>query len=481
MYSAVLSKSPALVTDLYELTMAQGYWRHGMAGRLAVFQLFFRKAPFGGRFALACGMEDVLAYLRRWQFGDQDLAYLGRLTQTGGRPLFCSAFLEYLASLRFRGELLAVPEGTAVFPNEPILQVRAPLIVGQLLETALLNLIGFPTLVATKAARVCQAAQGDPVVEFGLRRAQGFEAGLVAARAAFIGGCVGTSNMLAGQMFNIPVRGTQAHSWVLSFDDELSAFRAYAQCYPDSCVLLVDTFDTIQGVRNAIQVALELKAAGHRLAGVRLDSGNLAELGRKVRAMFNEAGLTDVSILASGDLDEFRIAQLKSQGVPINSWGVGTRLVTAFDEPALTVVYKLAAIQGENGLWKDRMKISSERAKHTIPGMLRVRRFYQQGRAVCDVLYDERDNELDVFPRRQGKELVGMEARDLLAILLAGEEAPRPLPSLSEIREHVQQELASLPQDVLHLRSPKRFDVYLSRGVQKRQREVMKQAKEAGR
>ena len=471
-YANAICSHPALLTDLYQLTMAQGYWRQGWADRRAVFHLFFRRAPFGGRFAVACGMEAVVEFLKRWRFTDEDLDFLATLKASDGRALFCQEFLDYLAGLRFEGEVLAVEEGTLIFAHEPFLRVQAGLLVAQLLETPLLNLVGFATLVATKAARVTLAARPDPVIEFGLRRAQGFEAALIAARATYIGGCVGTSNVLAGKLWNIPVRGTQAHSWILAFGDERRAFQAYAESYPSSCVLLVDTFDTIQGVKHAIEVAQTLKENGHRLVGIRLDSGDLLSLSQKARQMLDEAGLNDVLILASGDLDEYRISRLKAAGAQINAWGVGTRLTTAFDEPALSVVYKLAAIEAEDGNWHDRMKISAESAKQTLPGILRVRRYHVADQPQMDVIYDERDSRELQLPS-QGRDGFSAEGTtELLQPLWMGSEPVYRERSLKEIREYVQHQLAAFPAEYLSLRGAKAFPVKMARGVARRRRQL---------
>ncbi|MGQ9770080.1 MAG: nicotinate phosphoribosyltransferase [Thermogutta sp.] len=471
LYNRAIVASPGLVTDLYQLTMAQGYWEHGLAERNAVFQLFFRRPPFGGRFLLVCGIQAVIDFLQHWRFSEEDLKYLGSLAASDGRSLFCAEFLNYLRQLSFRGKIWGVPEGTPLFPNEPILRVEAPLAIAQLLETPLLNLVGFASLVATKAVRVCRAAAPNPVIEFGLRRSQGFEAGLIASRAAYIGGCLGTSNVLAGSVFKIPVRGTQAHSWVLSFDDEAAAFAAYAKTYPTNCILVVDTFNTMAGVKNAIAVAQELKAKGHRLLAIRLDSGDLAKLSRLAREMLNEAGLQDVIILASGDLDEYQLTRLKLQGACVDAWGVGTRLATAFDEPALTVVYKLTAIQNERGEWEDKMKISSEKAKRTIPGILRIRRFYSQDKAVCDLLYDERDDERDVAPAVLNRPAI-TKTRDLLVELISETGIAADVPDLQTTRQYAQAELLSMPEDILSLRQPAPFKVLLSKGIRRRQRRL---------
>src|SRR6267154_3372436 len=301
----------ALLTDLYQLTMAYGYWKTGKADQEAVFHLLFRKQPFQGGFTLCCGLADSIQYLRGFKFEKSDLEYLGQLKGNDGKRLFEPGFLKYLGSLKLRLDVDAIPEGTVVFPQEPLLRIRGSILQGQLVETALLNLLNFQSLIATKAARVCLAAKGDPVVEFGLRRAQGIDGALTASRAAYIGGCRGTSNVLAGKVFGIPVKGTHAHSWVMSFDDELESFEAYARAMPNNCVFLVDTYNTLEGVRHAAVAGQKLKAAGHRMIGIRLDSGDLAYLSIEARKILDEAGLEDASILASNDLDEHIIASLK--------------------------------------------------------------------------------------------------------------------------------------------------------------------------
>ena len=308
-----MSRFSPLLTDLYQLTMAAGYWHHGRASQEAVFHLFFRRPPFGGGYAIAAGLADVIGFLTDFQFRPEDLDYLASLTGNDDRPLFAPAFLDFLAALRFTGDLDAMPEGTAAFAHEPLLRVRAPILEAQLLESALLNFVNFQTLIATKASRVCRAASPHPVLEYGLRRAQGPDGALSASRAAFIGGCEATSNVLAGQRFGIPVRGTHAHSWVMSFDSEPDAFAAYADAMPGNCTLLVDTYDSLDGIRHAIATGLELRRRGHRLAGIRLDSGDLAWLSQQARQMLDAAGLHDTAIVASNDLDEEVIASLRQQ------------------------------------------------------------------------------------------------------------------------------------------------------------------------
>ncbi|MBN2493399.1 MAG: nicotinate phosphoribosyltransferase [Deltaproteobacteria bacterium] len=379
-----------LLTDLYQLTMAYAYWKTGLADREAVFHLSFRKKPFQGGYAIACGLETACELLSGFGFDDESLSYLASLAGNDGKPLFEPGFLDYLADLRLGCDVHAVPEGSVVFPHEPLLRIKGPIAQCQIVETPLLNCINFETLIATKAARICLAARGDPVLEFGLRRAQGADGGLHASRAAFVGGCSSTSNVLAGRLFDIPVKGTHAHSWVMCFDDELSAFEAYAAAMPNNCVFLVDTYDTIQGVHHAIQVGEQLRAQGHEMVGIRLDSGDLAFLSIEARKLLNEADFADAAILASNDLDEHIISSLKQQGATIAVWGVGTKLATAFDQPALGGIYKLSAIRDEKGLWQHRLKLSEQAIKISTPGMLQVRRYYSEGgEPVGDCIFDE--------------------------------------------------------------------------------------------
>jgi nicotinate phosphoribosyltransferase len=384
-----------LLTDLYQLTMALGYWRAGRAEREVAFHLYFRNAPFGGGYAVACGIEPALDYLAGLRVDASELAYLETLRGDDDTPLFPRDFLDALGAMRLTLDVDAVREGEVVFPNAPLLRVRGPLLQAQLVETALLVHVGFPTLVATKAARICLAAGDDPVVEFGLRRSQGPDGGLTAARAAYVGGCAATSNVLAGERFGIPLRGTHAHSWVMAFGDEREAFEAYARALPNNVTLLVDTYDTLDGVRNAIAVGLALRERGRRLAAVRLDSGDLAYLSTQTRRLLDEAGLPEVGIMATNDLDETIITSLKLQGAPISIWGVGTRLATAYDQPALGAVYKLTAVRDAAGAWSPRVKVSEQAAKTTTPGLLQVRRYRwphpdaDSGLFAADMLVDE--------------------------------------------------------------------------------------------
>ncbi|MDR0888392.1 MAG: nicotinate phosphoribosyltransferase [Coriobacteriales bacterium] len=332
-----------LLTDLYQLTMAQGYWQNDLADTQACFYMHFRENPFHGGYTISCGAQHLAEFIDGFGFAQDDIDYLKRVPAPDGTPLFNGEFLDSLATLELSVDIDVAPEGEVVFPYEPIVRVIGPIMQCQLIETALLNCINFPTLIATKAARVCQAAAG-PVAEFGLRRAQGPNGGVTAARAAIVGGCASTSNVLAGKLYDLPVSGTHAHSWVMAFPSELAAFRAYAHAFPHNCVLLVDTFDVEQGVRNAITVAHEMEADGQRLAGIRIDSGDLAWLSTKARKMLDDDDLYYVKIVASNDLDEYTVQSLrKEQNAPIDSWGVGTRLATAYDQPALGGVYKLSA------------------------------------------------------------------------------------------------------------------------------------------
>jgi nicotinate phosphoribosyltransferase len=384
--------SMTLLTDLYQLTMAYGYWKLGLHDREAVFHVFFRQAPFGGGYAIAAGLEDVASFIDAFGYSADDVAYLAGLTGNDDAPLFEEGFLAYLAALELSCDLDAVPEGTPVFPHAPLMRIRGPLLHAQLLETPLLNLINFPTLIATKSSRICRAAQGEPVLEFGLRRAQGIDGALTASRAAYLGGCAATSNVLAGRRYGIPVKGTHAHSWIMALGDDASAFEAWADAMPNNCVFLVDTFDTLDGVREAARVGRRLEREGHTMVGIRLDSGDLAELSIQARQLLDEAGLPDTSIVASNDLDEHRIADLKARGARITVWGVGTRLVTAHDQPALGGVCKLGAIQGPDGAWGYRLKLSEDPIKVSTPGCLQVRRYLDEdGTPLRDVLYDVGD------------------------------------------------------------------------------------------
>jgi len=376
-----VTKISALLTDLYQLTMLEGYYRGGLIESTAVFDLFYRGNPFGGGYAVYAGLARAVDYLLGLSFSDEDLRYLASLT------LFSDGFLAYLKRLRFTGDVYSFREGSIIFPEEPLLRVEAPLGQAQLVETALLNIINFQTLIATKASRVCYAAAGRPVVEFGLRRAQGENGALSASRAAFIGGCESSSNVLAGKQYGIPVRGTHAHSWVMAFDDEYSSFKKYTEVYPDASILLVDTYDSLRsGIPNAIKAARELESKGHRLVGVRLDSGDPVPLSREARKMLDGAGLDYVKIVLSNDLDEYRIEELLKQGAAVDIFGVGTRLVAGHGESALPGVYKMCELE-KNGSPSPRMKLSDESLKGNLPGKKDVLRYFGgDGSMVCDII-----------------------------------------------------------------------------------------------
>lgn len=377
-----------LLTDLYQLTMAYGYWKTGLYNRPAVFHLFYRKNPFKGNYAICAGLEKVIDYINNFKFSVSDIQYLASLKGADDRALFDESFLNYLQRMTFDCDIDAIPEGTLVLPHQPLVRVKGSLLQAQLIETTLLNMVNFSTLIATKAARITQAAQGDSVLEFGLRRAQGVDGGLSASRAAYIGGCHATSNVLAGKLYGIPIKGTHAHSWVMCFDDEMTAFKAYAAAMPNNCIFLVDTYDTVEGVKKAIEVGHQLRKDGYHMQGIRLDSGDLADLSKKVRVLLDEAGFEKAAIVASNDLDEYRLKALKEQGAKISVWGIGTRLATAYDQAALGGVYKLAAIQNEVGEWDYKVKLSEQAIKVSNPGILDVRRLYQNNLPVADVIYD---------------------------------------------------------------------------------------------
>ena len=363
-----------LLTDLYEMTMMQGYFKSANHD-VAVFDAFYRKNPCDGGYAICAGLDQVIDYIKNLHFSAEDISYLR------GLHIFDEDFLSYLENFRFSGDIYAIPEGTLIFPREPLIKVIAPIMEAQLVETAILNIINHQSLIATKAARVCYAAGSDGVMEFGLRRAQGPDSGTYGARAAVIGGCKGTSNVLAGQLFDVPVLGTHAHSWIMSFPDEYTAFKTYANLYPSACILLVDTYDTLKsGVPHAIRVFREMREAGIPLTyyGVRIDSGDLAYLSKQIRKMLDDAGFPDAVISASNDLDEYLIESLKLQGAEITSWGVGTNLITAKDNPAFGGVYKMAVIQKEDGNFVPKIKISENSEKITNPGNKTIYRIYDK-------------------------------------------------------------------------------------------------------
>ncbi len=443
-----------LQTDLYQLTMAQGYWKLGRADQQAVFNLTFRKPPFGAGVALACGLAQALELIEHFGYSPAQIDFLATLKGNDQQPLFDRGFLDWLAEQRATIDLDAMPEGSASFPHEPLLRVRGPLAQCQLLETSLLTVINFQTLIATKAARIVAAAGGDAVLEFGLRRAQGLDGGLSASRAAYIGGVAATSNVEAGMRFGIPVRGTHAHAWVMAFEHEQDAFSAYAEAMPNNCVFLVDTYDTMKGVDRAILEAAKLHARGHTMAGIRLDSGDLGELSKAARKKLDAAGLQHAAIVASSDLDEYAIDELKLSGAAISVWGVGTRLATAYDQPALGGVYKLAALEQADGSWRRMVKLSENPIKTSLPGLLQVRRLSVAGKPIVDVIYDEEFGPpqpgepgwpLDVTKLEPVPLPADAQVEDLLQPVLRLGQRVGPAPSIEASRARAHEQLAGFP------------------------------------
>ncbi len=461
-----------LLTDLYELTMMQGYFKEKDANETVIFDAFYRSNPCNNGYSICAGLEQVIEYLENLHFEEEDIDYL---RSTG---LFEEDFLDYLRYFHFSGDVYAIPEGTVVFPREPLGKVIAPIMEAQLVETALLNIINHQSLIATKTARVIHAAQGDGIMEFGLRRAQGPDAGIYGARAAMIAGCIGTSNVLAGQMFDVPVKGTHAHSWIMSFPDELTAFRAYARLYPTACILLVDTYDTLKsGVPNAIKVFQEMKEAGIPLTfyGIRLDSGDLAYLSKKAKKMLDAAGFSDAVISASNDLDENLISSLKLQGAAINSWGVGTNLITSKDCPSFGGVYKLAAIlDKETGKFIPKIKLSENAEKITNPGNKTIRRIYNKetGKIIADLIclvdeeYDSSKSLLLFDPVETWKKthLKGgtYTMKELMVQVFDKGKCVYTSPSVMVIREHCINEQATLWDETRRLVNPHEVYVDLS-------------------
>ena len=461
-----------LLTDLYELTMMQGYYEKGQNEKV-IFDVFFRQNPCNNGYSVCAGLDQVIDYIKNLHFTYEDVDYLR------GLGIFKEDFLHYLSGFHFSGDIYAIPEGTVIFPKEPLLKVIAPIMEAQLVETAILNIINHQSLIATKTSRIVFAANGDGIMEFGLRRAQGPDAGLYGARAAMIGGCVGTSNVLAGQMFDVPVMGTHAHSWIMSFPDEYTAFRTYAEMYPDNCTLLVDTYDTLKsGVPNAIRVFREFKDSGKPLNkyGIRLDSGDLAYLSKEARKMLDDAGFPEATICASNDLDEFLLHDLKMQGAAIDSWGVGTNLITSKDCPSFGGVYKLAAIQDKaTGEFIPKIKLSENAEKITNPGNKTIRRIYdkENGKIIADLicLIDEEydtDQPLLLFDPKETwkKTLLAPDTytmREMMIPVFLKGECVYESPKVMDIQKYCKSELATLWEESLRLEYPHRVHVDLSK------------------
>lgn len=474
----------ALLTDLYQLTMAYGYWKLDRADEEVVFHLFFRRPPFAGGYAIATGLGLALDYIRGFQLDASDIEYLASLTGNDGQPLFERGFLDYLATLRLKCDIDAMPEGTISFGQEPLMRVRGSILQCQLLETPLLNIINFQTLIATKATRICTVAAGQPVIEFGLRRAQGIDGALSASRAAYIGGCAATSNVLAGKLYGIPVKGTHAHSWVMSFDTEMKAFEQYAEVMPNNCVFLVDTYDTLEGVRQAADVGRKLRETGHEMVGVRLDSGDLAYLSMEARKILDEAGLANAAIIASNDLDEHIMESLRLQGAQIGVWGVGTKLATAYDQPALGGVYKLGALRNRDGSWQPKLKLSEQAVKTSIPGILQVRRFEDERGLVGDMIYDEtrgideRGIIVDIKDSTRRKQLKSDGAgTDLLTPVVRGGKLLAPAEDLDRMRKRVRDGLEKLHPTIRRLMNPHEYPVGLDIGLHERRDAMIREAR----
>ncbi|WP_339879204.1 nicotinate phosphoribosyltransferase [uncultured Algoriphagus sp.] len=479
--------SLALLTDFYQLTMAYAYWKSGKAEQEAVFNLFFRKHPFQGGFTITAGLDYIVDYCKNFKFNKEDIDYLAGMKGKDGQPVFAKGFLDYLSEMKFTCDIDAVEEGTVVFPNTPLVRVKGPLIQCQLLETPLLNIVNFQSLIATKAARINLAAQGEPVLEFGLRRAQGIDGGLAASRAAYIGGCTSTSNVMAGKLFGIPVSGTHAHSWIMSFETEMEAFEAYADAFPEQSIFLVDTYDTVNGIKNAIKVGNALRSKGKEMVGIRIDSGDLAYFSNLAREMLDAAGFPEAKIVASNDLDEHIITSLKGQEASINVWGVGTKLVTAFDQPALGGVYKLSAIRDEKGSWVPKVKLSQQSLKINIPGVHTVKRFFSKGKAVADMIYLE-DQELNPQaaliidpndPTRRKRMMPAFYQEEiLLKPIFSSGKLIYKLPTIIQIRERVQAQLDSLDKTHKRLVNPHLYPIGLEENLHQLRMDLVLKAKQ---
>jgi len=460
-----------LMTDLYELTMMQGYFKNKDRNETVIFDAFFRNNPMNSGYSICAGLEQVIEYIKELHFDEEDIAYLESLN------IFEADFLDYLSKFKFSGDIYAIPEGSVMFPREPIIKVIAPIMEAQLVETAILNIINHQSLIATKASRVCYAAKGDGIMEFGLRRAQGPDAGTYGARAAIIGGCVGTSNVLTGQLFDVPVKGTHAHSWIMSFPDEYTAFKTYANLYPNACTLLVDTYDTLKsGVPNAIRVFKEMQDSGIKMKnyGIRLDSGDLAYLSKKARKMLDDAGFRDAVISASNDLDEHLIDSLKAQGAQITSWGVGTHLITSKDWPSFGGVYKLAAIQDAKGNFIPKIKLSENTEKVTNPGNKTIYRVYEKesGKMKADLIclsdekFDESESLLLFDPSEPWKKTKmdpgSYTLREMLVPIFLKGKCVYESPKVMDIRSYCQEELNTLWDETRRLVNPHQMYVDLS-------------------
>ena len=485
MFSSRRSQSSILLTDFYQLTMAYAHWKNGNEKQEAVFHLSFRKNPFQSGFAIFCGLTHLIDFIEHFKFEESDLDYLRTLKNNSGSLIFSEEFLDFLRNMAFNCDIDCMAEGSVTFAHEPILRVRGPIIQCQILETVLLNIASFQTLIATKAARVKLAAGSKKVMEFGLRRAQGSDGALSASWAAYIGGVDSTSNVLAGKIYGIPVVGTLAHSWIMSFDNELESFIAFAEALPENCVFLVDTYNTLEGVHKAVEAGRWLAKHGYKLQGIRLDSGDLAYLSIEARKILDEGGFKDAYIVASNDLDEHIIDSLNDQGAMIDVWAVGTRLITAYDQPALGGVYKLSAVRKENGPWTYKIKLSEQAIKITTPGVQQVRRYLDgSGNFVGDMIFDEESlaegavqivDPVD-FTRRKKMKANSAHIDMLLPVYRAGK-LVYELPGVPEMRRYAADQLSKLHPSIRRLLNPHQYPVGLESGLHNQKTDLIMRAR----
>lgn len=487
--SSLYRQNLSLLTDFYQLTMVYAAWKSGRdTEKWGVFDLYFRNNPFKSGYAISCGLGSVLDFVENFRISKEDCDYLSTLKGADGRLLFEKEFLEFLLKMRLEISIDAIEEGRAVFSNEPMLRVSGPIWQCQLLETPFLNMMNFETLIATKASRVKEAAGDASVLEFGLRRAQGIDGGLAAARAAYIGGVDATSNILAGKMFGIPLKGTHAHSWVMSYDDETEAFEKFADAMPGNCIFLVDTYNTLDGVKHAIEVGLKMRSRGQKMLGIRLDSGDLAYLSAEARKLLDAAGLTDAKIVASNDLDENLIQDLKFQGAKIDIWGIGTKLVTGYDQPSLGGVFKLVAMKDsrDSQQWKYRIKLSEQIAKVTTPGVHQVRRFFNSDSLLGDMVFDERkapDKSSQIIvdpvdPTRRKEFSADTQFEDLLKPVvrdgrILNKETRPAAEVLNEIRNRRKKDIERLHPTIRRFLNPHTYPVGLELGLHNHKSEMI--------
>lgn len=469
-YNWTEEKNLSMLTDFYELTMSNGYFKNGMGNKIAVFDMFFRRIPDDGGFAICAGLEQLISYIKNLHFSPEDIEYFR------SKKVFCEEFLEYLANFKFTCDVWAMKEGTPIFPNEPIVVIRGPMIQAQLIETMVLLTINFQSLIATKANRMVRAAQGKPISEFGSRRAQGYDGAVLGARAAYIGGCTSTACVLADRLYGIPAVGTMAHSWVQVFDNEYEAFKEYARLYPDNCVLLVDTYNVLKsGVPNAIKVFNEVVLpTGNRPKAIRIDSGDISYLSKKARKMLDDAGFSDVKIMASNSLDEYIIRELYIQDAKVDSFGIGERLITSKSDPVFGGVYKLVAVQNEDGSYQPKIKVSESLEKIINPHFKMVYRFFSKdtGKAMADyvTLHDEMvtvDEEhpitiFDPIATWKQKTFTNVDVRSMLVPVFKKGECVYESPSIHDIRAYCLEQVDLLWDEVKRFERPHSYYVDLS-------------------